>query len=1723
MKKKIITLLLLIIIIITIISSQGLVSLAYSTGYPNTHTNTGNQKEDIIAIAETQIGYTYSGGTKYGAWYSSNLTTSAWCAMFVSWCANQANIPTSIIPKHSSCDNGMNWFKNNGRWHNGAYYGGTYTPQRGDIVYYSDGHTQSDSTHVGIVTGVSGNYLQVIEGNTDSKVYKYTKNAKRTLNNAYVLGYGTPNYNNAPVVTHTIDTSYSKNFTATAKAKMDVFNSDHSDPGNHYVDAGDVCTIHEVYTDGCCKITYPTSSGNKTYYCKISNFATPHWLDVNCEVDGTYYGSCSGFGTADVYVNGTCVGSDISDYYTQHNHGSSYEIKDIKAAAGYKYVGSSVYSGTINNDVSIVLKFESLPSKQINSSTRSVSLTLGGTSTQTIYAWTTGYYNGSYKLRWERSNNNISCSWGEWNSENKLPLTISANSPGDSTITLSIIDSSTEAILHSITINVRITAKTYTVSYNANGGTGAPANQTKIHGSTLILSSTKPTKSYTITYNANGGSVSPASKSVSCAFNYWKATNGTAYRFGENYNENSATTMTAQWTNPTAGTLATPTRTGYTFNGWYTAASGGTKVTSTSVISANTTLYAQWIINDHTISYNANGGTGAPSNQIVNHGFAATISSTIPTRFGYNFLGWSTSSSAASATYSPGTSITVSNDIALYAVWKQVTLGANSSVTTPITFGDQMYYYKFVPSVSGKYVIYSTGTVDTKVYLYNASASQIAYNDDANGSSNRNFSLTADLSAGSTYYYGVKYYYATSTGNISVKFGQVYTIAYNANGGTGAPSNQDKIYGTALTLSSTKPTKSYTITYNANGGSVSAASKSVPCTFNNWKAANGTTYQPGGVYALDSATTLTAQWTNPTAGTLPTLTRTGYTFNGWYTAASGGTKITPTSVISANTTLYAQWIINTHTITFNANGGTGAPSNIIVNHGSTATLSSTAPTRFGYTFLGWSTSSSATAATYKSGDTITVTSDMALYAVWKSAEVISSNVTNSSYTAAIASSGDFKYFKFTPAATSKYRFESTGSSDPQIYLYDANGSLLASNDDGGESRNFLLDYKFNAGTTYYIKVNMYSTGTGTVNFSVKRINDIAITTQPKTTYAKLNETASVTIAATGDGLTYAWYFKNPSSSSYTKSAITSATYSATMQKALSGRQVYCVVSDKYGNTVKSNTVYLYLTATITKQPVNTTVAIGSAAKASITAAGDGLTYTWYFKNPGSSSYTKSGVTSSTYTMTMQSSLSGRQVYCVVTDKYGNTAKSNTVTLKAASLKITTQPKTSYTKLNVTANATVAASGEGLKYTWYFKNPGSSTYTKSGITSSTYSVAMQKSISGRQVYCVVSDKYGNTAKSNTVTLYLAVTITKQPVSTIAAAETRLSIPLTAVGDGLTYQWYYIKPGTNTSVTSGVDYSSYNIKMEADYDGRRVYCIVTDKYGNTAKSNTVTINVPPAAKITTQPKTTYAKVNETAKVTIAASGDGLKYTWYFKNPGSSTYTKSGITSSTYSVTMQNAVAGRKVYCVVSDKYGNSVKSNTITLCLTASITTQPKSAYAKAGDTAKISVAAAGDGLTYTWYFKNPGSSSYTKSGITASTYSVTMQSAISGRKVYCVVADKYGNSIKSDTVTLYINATITKQPTSTSATAGSKATVSVTAAGNGLTYTWYFKNPGSSSYTKSSITSSTYTMTMQESLSGRKVYCVVTDKKGNSVRSNTVTLTTLTVTVKPVPGIDAVLK
>ena len=263
---------------------------------------------------------------------------------------------------------------------------------------------------------------------------------------------------------------------------------------------------------------------------------------------------------------------------------------------------------------------------------------------------------------------------------------------------------------------------------------------------------------------------------------------------------------------------------------------------------------------------------------------------------------------------------------------------------------------------------------------------------------------------------------------------------------------------------------------------------------------------------------------------------------------------------------------------------------------------------------------------------------------------------------------------------------------------------------------------------------------------------IVVVTAPKTTYAKEGATAKITVKALGDGLTYQWYIRNASASKYSKSSIKTNTYSVAISDKSHGRRIYCILTDKHGNTLQTATVLVRRQATITSESATARYAKeGAKVSATVTAIGDGLKYTWYVKNEGASKYAKSSVTKATYSTTMSDKVKGRRVYCVVKDKYGKTAQSKTFLLRER-VSIIKEPATSiYAKNGATAKATIQASGDGLKYTWYIKDAGKSKYSKSSITKATYSVKMSSKVNGRRIYCIVTDKYGKKVQSKTMIL------------------------------------------------------------------------------------------------------------------------------------------------------------------------------------------------------------------------------------------------------------------------------------------------------------------------------------------------------------------------------------
>ena len=405
-----------------------------------------------------------------------------------------------------------------------------------------------------------------------------------------------------------------------------------------------------------------------------------------------------------------------------------------------------------------------------------------------------------------------------------------------------------------------------------------------------------------------------------------------------------------------------------------------------------------------------------------------------------------------------------------------------------------------------------------------------------------------------------------------------------------------------------------------------------------------------------------------------------------------------------------------------------------------------------------------------------------------------------------------------------------------------------------------------------------------------------------------------------------------------------------------------------------------------------------------------------------------------------------------------------------------------------------------------------------------------------------DKWDKLAKNLTLNSYTTVhcatdlKILTQPSNVTTRPGSSVSFTVKAQGDGLKYQWYYMKAGAASWSQWGArTTATTTATANESWEGMRVYCKVTDKYGNTVKSNPVTINLTQDLVITGQPVSITTKPNKLVKFSVKAEGIGLTYQWYYKKSGQSSW---NIWREYYTSVIQppanNTWNGMQVRCLVTDATGKSIYSNTATVTIVPysasdfQISSQPKSVSISSEDVGKkqisFSVAAKnGSDLKYQWYYCKAGDNSWNVwKGRINPTESVIPNSTWNGIQLYCRITNNDGDTLYSDLAKVTIidsTLSITTQPVNKTVTLGNSITLSLKAQGVGLSYQWYFKKAGQTSWTAwSGRTHASETVTPNSTWNGIQLYCLVKDSLGKSVKSNTIKVTVnspLSITTQPV--------
>ena len=544
-----------------------------------------------------------------------------------------------------------------------------------------------------------------------------------------------------------------------------------------------------------------------------------------------------------------------------------------------------------------------------------------------------------------------------------------------------------------VTLVAQWTPITHALTYDTNGGSTAPTDATAYgYQQTATVSSTLPIKAgyiflgWNTAQNGSGTNYAGGNTLVMLTSNVILYAQWTANSYRLTYNANGGSGAPSFENRVVASVAALsatlPTRTGYTFNGWNTAADGtGTNYAASGSLTmpaANLTIYAQWLLNSGAVTYNANGGSGAPAGANYNYGASVTVSGTAPTYTGYTFNGWNTRCDGTGTPYSAGNVFAMgATSIELCAQW------------TPVS-------YQLIYDGNG-----GTGVPNASAKAYNSTVNTTSGIPNRPGYTFITWNTLADGTGTSRPTSGTFTMPASDVTLYAIWSQNAYTVYYNMNTGNGSIAPQPARYGNSVTVSNSVPTRTgFTFAgWNTQVGGVAAGGTQYAGGSNlTMPAANVTLYAQwtaidysvtynanGGSGAPAAQTPLNAGVDVTLSSTLPV--RTGYQFNGWNTRADGtgtnylrgGSLVMP----AANVSLYAVWVPDILDLLYNANGGSGAPSAETAATNSSVTVSSTIPVRAGYNFTGWNTLAAGGGTAQASGSSFLMPGTaLTLYAQW---------------------------------------------------------------------------------------------------------------------------------------------------------------------------------------------------------------------------------------------------------------------------------------------------------------------------------------------------------------------------------------------------------------------------------------------------------------------------------------------------------------------------------------------------------------------------------------------------------------------------------------------------------------------------------------------------------------------------------------------------------------------
>ena len=1157
----------------------------------------------------------------------------------------------------------------------------------------------------------------------------------------------------------------------------------------------------------------------------------------------------------------------------------------------------------------------------------------------------------------------------------------------------------------------------YSITYNLNGGSVSSTNPTSYNVTTDTFTLNNPTKTgYTFTgWTGSNGTTAQTTVSITkgSTGNKTYTANYTAKTYtltlkpnGGKYNDSTSdASKTMIYDSTNNNSIGTASKTGYTFTGWWTASSGGTQVynangqnvnassywtaaynTGTWKYDGAVTLYAQFTKNDYSIAFNSNAPTGetvtgSMANLAMKYDEAKNLTSNGYSISGYTFAGWNTKADGSGTAYLNGASVTnlaTSGTVTLYAQWtiNTVTIGlqkdgsAYSNSGIKVTLYDGTTATSFTSTISSgstatftkvpakTYNIYVGEDTNHKTTMVDSNV-DVVVNSSSTSQTVKFYTLTIGLSNTTTTVNGTS---ISNNGTVVVAEGYAHTVVAAANTGYEFVNNSVIWSNTGtMTIANTKAASTTVVLSSAGKLTSTATAKSYVVTA---KANDGSIASTSGWTGTGTSATKSVTY-KETYGTLPSVSRTGYTLAGWNTKADGtGATITASTTVNTASAhdIYAIWTPNIyHVILNNQDATTSGTTDAYYKYKTvtnncyyytTSDLSTclsngyniSLPTKTGYTFGGYFTEENGGGTQYvnASGSFVNniylTVGDRTLYAKWTAnTYTVTYNGNNNTSGSTVTSTHTYDIAKTLTAngfIRTGYTFGgwSTSSSDKSLIIDDTEYHKDSTNITANyqELKQYSVEAPFISGEVYQLEFDAKGTGNLTTYFygvsghlqvsnvtnsdgwtgsNTDGYNPVALTSSYK------HYSVRFTLGSTGDG-------------SKTKYVLL---------RAFKG-------NDCYAKNIRFFKVSSTSTAYTDEQSVINLATTGNVNLYAMWLANE-LTF-------GNQTITKTFSTSSqTANVTAATNGTGTYTYSKVSGESDITVSSAGVITIPASKTVNT------TGYSVVIRATDSNSGKTKDATYTIKV----NKKKGTITLTDTSKALTYPTAGNNTYNYDGDGTVSCSSSDTTYVTCSVDTTNHKINVTPAKPTSSAVTITvSAGAGTNYSaadnktfTVTVAKGTltatatalNAAYTGSAQYAKIKV-TKSDWDGKTIVSGTSTSYGTTVTSN------------------------------------GAYNTNYDLKPG--------YTNVQASTTIYYKITGGTYYNDLEGSTTAQITQTTTTTSLSAITKTYNGSAQAASGATAKLAnnTAISNAAFTYTYYSGDSCSGTALSSAPTAAgTYSV----------------------------------------------------------------------------------------------------------------------------------------